>query len=263
MGFSIKIGLIVVTPVFMKIITAILFVLLFNSAKANNISILTYNVNYSFINKKVSTILDSINADVVCLQETNTKWEEIIRNGLQDKYPHVEFKHYGTAGGLAILSKYPIIKINYLRNKSGWFPAAKITITKEQDTIQLLNVHLIPGLTKKGRIGWNAYFKAEEVHIEELTQFIKNLNTNLPTIILGDFNENDNGKTMKWLYDEMSFQDALPQFNKKTKTWRWVILRGRYDHLAFNKKLSCTNAKVYKLGKSDHFPVFGVFEIKK
>ncbi|MBL4592279.1 MAG: endonuclease/exonuclease/phosphatase family protein [Flavobacteriales bacterium] len=247
----------------MKLTAAILFVLLFAFEKPNTISVLTYNVNYSFINKKVVTILDTINADVVCLQETNAKWEEILRGGLQDKYPYIEFKHRGSSGGLAILSKYPILKINYLRNKPGWFPAAEITIKKGQDTIQLLNVHLKPGLTKKGRIGWNAYFKAEDVHVEELTQFMDSLKPNLPTIILGDFNENDNGKAMQWLQNEMSFQDALPHFDKRSKTWRWIILRGRYDHLVFNKQLSCTTAKVYKLGKSDHFPVFGVFEIKK
>jgi len=246
----------------MRLITVFLFILLFTSSKANNISCLTYNVNYSFINKKIVSILDSINADVVCLQETNAEWEKIIKDNLHNKYSHIKFKHWGTAGGLAILSKYPILKIDYLKNKPGWFPAARITIKKDQDTIQLLNVHLKPGLTKKGIIGWNAYFEAEDIHVKELTHFIKKLKTDLPTIVLGDFNENDNGKSMNWLSEEMSFQDALPKFDKKSKTWRFILLRGRYDHLVFNNQLSCIDAKVYKLGRSDHLPLFGVFEIK-
>jgi endonuclease/exonuclease/phosphatase family metal-dependent hydrolase len=246
----------------MKLITTTILILLFIGSKANTISLLTYNVNYSFINEKVVNILDSINADVVCLQETNAKWEEILRNGLQDKYPHIHFRHSGAAGGLAILSKYPIIKIDYLKNGPGWFRAGHVTIIKEQDTIQLLNVHLKAPLTGRGRIGWNAYFKADEVHVEELKQFVKELNLSLPTVILGDFNENDKGKAMKWLHEEMSFTDALPQFDKRTKTWRFIILRGRYDHLFYNNQFSCSIAKVYKLGKSDHFPVLGVFEWK-
>jgi len=255
-------GLIIVVLYYMKLFTTTIFILLIICSKANNISLLTYNVNYSFINPKVVNIIDSINADVVCLQETNAKWEEIIRNGLKDKYPHIQFRHSGTAGGMATLSKYPIININYLKNTPGWFRAGHITIKKEQDTIQLLNVHLKAPLTGRGRIGWNAYFKVDEVHIEELTQFIKELNPNLPTIILGDFNESDKGKTIKWLQNEMSFQDALPLFDKRSKTWRFIILRGRYDHLFFNNQFSCSNAKVYKLGKSDHLPVFGVFKWK-
>lgn len=245
----------------MKNIISILLLFSFFIAKANTISILTYNVNYHFINNDVVNILDSINADVVCLQETNAKWENILEEGLKNKYPFIQFKHRGTAGGLAILSKYPIIQNNYVRNQVGWFPAWVVTIKKDQDSIQILNTHLKPGLTRKGRIGWNAYFKAEEVHVNELEQFIKTLDPKLPAIILGDFNENDKGKAMKWLQNE-GFEDALPKFDKRSKTWRFVVLRGRYDHIVSNNKLSCTNANVYKLGKSDHFPLFGMFELK-
>ena len=203
-----------------------------------------------------------MDADVVCLQETNKKWENIIRKGLIKKYPHIYFKHLGMAGGMAILSKYPIVKSEVLKNQPGWFPAWVITVKKDGEYIQLLNVHLKPGLTEKGRLGWNAYFKAEDVHHKELAQFIDQIDPGIATVILGDFNENDKGKTMKWLREEKNFQDALPQFDKHTKTWRWILLRGRYDHLVSNDKLSCSDAKVFKLGKSDHFPIMGAFELK-
>tara|TARA_B100000809_G_scaffold260127_1_gene306444 strand:- start:468 stop:1208 length:741 start_codon:yes stop_codon:yes gene_type:complete len=246
----------------MKIIfTGLLFFSCFFT-KANTISVLTYNVNYHFINKKVVSILDSINADVICLQETNKAWEDIIRAGLTSKYPFIEFKHRGTAGGYATLSKYPIIKNESIRNKAGWFPCWLITIKKEQDSIQILNTHLKPGLTRKGWIGWKAHFKKEEIHIKEIKQFLPKANPNLPVIILGDFNENDKGKTLAWLKGE-GFEDALPKFDKRSKTWRFIILRARFDHIVSNNKLQCTNAGVYKLGKSDHFPLLGVFEIKE
>jgi exonuclease III len=135
--------------------SAIIFILFCSlGISANNISILSYNVNYGLINKDVVTILDTINADVVCLQETNAKWEKILRAGLKDKYPYIEFKHCCTAGGLAILSKYPIVASNYMKNSTGWFPAWSGAITINQDTIQLLNVHLKPGLTKKKWGDW-------------------------------------------------------------------------------------------------------------
>jgi len=246
----------------MKLIILVILLVLFTSSKANSISVVTYNVNYSLINTDIVNILDSINADVVCLQETNREWEQIIRTGLKDKYPFINFRHYGRASGLATLSKYPIIKTNFLKNDPGWFPARIITILKNQYTIQLLNTHLKPKLSNKGLIGWNAYFKASEIHIKEISHFIKYLKPNLPTIILGDFNENDKGKMISWLEDEMNFQDALSKYNKRSKTWRFILLRGRFDHLTFNNLLTCTNAAVYELGKSDHFPVLGEFELK-
>jgi len=228
--------------------------------KANNISVVSYNVNYSFINEGVVEILGNIDADVVCLQETNVSWEKILTKKLKNKYPFISFKHYGTAGGLAVLSKLPIVKSNYIKNSVGWFPAWMITVLNGRDSIQLLNTHLKPGLTPKGRIGWNAYFKAEEIHIQEIKNFMKFLNPVLPTIILGDFNENDNGKSIKWLSKE-GFFDALPLYDKKMKTWRWVILKGRYDHLIFNRNITCSEAKVFKQGKSDHFPIYGEFDV--
>jgi endonuclease/exonuclease/phosphatase family metal-dependent hydrolase len=134
--------------------------------KATTISVVTYNVNYHFINKDIVNILDSIDADIVCLQETNAEWETIIKNGLSRKYPFIDFKHRGISGGFATLSKYPIIKNEYIKNKVGWFSAWSIIIKKKQDSIQILNTHLKPPLTRKGLIGWNAYFKASEVHIK-------------------------------------------------------------------------------------------------
>ena len=222
---------------------------------------LSYNVNYGLINENVVTIIDTINADVVCLQETNSKWENILREGLKDKYPYVEFKHCCTAGGLAILSKYPIVESIYMKNNTGWFPAWRGEVVKEHDTIQLLNVHLKPGLTKRGRIGWNAYFKADEIHIKEIKQFTQGFNLNQPIILLGDFNENDKGKTMQWLQEEKQFTDALSLFDKRSKTWRFVLLRGRYDHMFFNEQLSCTYSVVYKIGKSDHLPLYSEFSL--
>ena len=127
----------------MKSIIFSILLFLCVSTRANNINVLTYNVNYSFINEDVVNILDSINADVVCLQETNKEWEQIIRTGLKDKYPFINFRHNGRASGLAILSKYPIIKTNLIRNNPGWFPARVVTIKKDQDTIQLLNTHFV------------------------------------------------------------------------------------------------------------------------
>ena len=65
---------------------------------------------------------------------------------------------------------------------------------------------------------------------------------------------------MEWLRNK-GFEDALSKFDKRTKTWRFVILRGRFDHLVFNDQLTCVQEKVYKLGKSDHYPVLGLFEL--
>ncbi len=245
----------------MKFASSIFLVLLSFSLFAQEISVTTYNVNYSFVNEKIFEILDEIDSDIVCLQETNLKWEEIIQRDLSEKYPHIYFKHLGTASGLAVLSKYPIEKTQLIYNKPGWFPALVITVKKDNHLIQFLNVHLKPKLTNKGRIGWKAYFEAEEIHQKELAYFINELDENLPTVILGDFNEKDKGDALTWLQSEKSYTNALPQFDKRTKTWRFGFLKSRFDHILYNQEFSCISAKVSKLGKSDHFPVQAILII--
>jgi len=140
-----------------SVLVLFFFSCLFVSANSN--SLVTYNVNYHFINKDVVNILDSINADVVCLQETNASWETILKQGLKNKYPFIQFNNRGTAGGYATLSKYPIIRNDYIKNKVGWFSSRRIIIKKGQDSIQILNTHAKPKVTRKGLIGRSAYFK--------------------------------------------------------------------------------------------------------
>ena len=111
-----------------SVLVLFFFSCLFVSANSN--SLVTYNVNYHFINKDVVNILDSINADVVCLQETNVSWETILREGLKNKYSFILFNNRGTAGGYGTLSKYPIIRNDYIKNKVGWFSSRRIIIKK-------------------------------------------------------------------------------------------------------------------------------------
>jgi len=227
------------------------------------LKVLTYNVNFGRTDAVVIKILDSLDADIVCLQETTADWEALIRNNLSQKYNYIAFKHCCRAGGLAILSKFPVIKDEYLNNEVSWFPAWVFTVKTSLGEVQLLNVHLKPGINEKGKVGFLAkeFFKAQKTHILELEQFMKFLKPDIPTLILGDCNENDKGKGLKWMKKNKGFYDSLRAFDKHSKTWEWGFLRGRYDHILHNSNLRCVCASVFHCGRSDHFPVSAIFEL--
>jgi len=197
------------------------------------------------------------------LQETNETYEKLIELYLNKKYNYISFRHCCNAGGLAILSKFPIVREEYLKNDIGWFPAWVLEVKTPEGIIRLLNVHLKPGLNNRGKVGFlgKEYFKAQRTHISELESFIKSLAEDEPTFILGDFNENDKGKAIKWLTRLKGYYDSLSQFDKKSKTWKWGILSARFDHILHNKLIECTCAEVYPFGFSDHFPVKGYYKI--
>jgi len=122
-------------------------------------------------------------------------------------------------------------------------------------------VHLRPPLSERGSVTASAYFGTGAIRREEVRLLSEKLDPQAPTIITGDFNENDSGKAVSWLR-ERGFIDALRQFDNRTNTWEWttslITLRGRYDHVLYSKNFSCAHARVLRKGASDHFPVLAV-----
>ena len=256
--------------VVLPIITALAIILGFSfsclgQSKNNSpeFTILTFNVNYGYPNKSMVNIIDSLNADLVCLQETNAAWESLVRSGLVEKYPYITFRDCCGAGGLAILSRFPVVEVKYAENHIGWFPAWTTNVIVGPDTIQVMNVHLKPGINENGKVGFlgREFFRAQRIHRQELEYFLGQLPQAHSRLIVGDFNENDGGKGLKWLTKERGYQDALRLFDRRSKTWRWGILRRRYDHLVFNSGLGCLKAEVFEIGTSDHLPVLGKFKV--
>jgi endonuclease/exonuclease/phosphatase family metal-dependent hydrolase len=174
----------------------------------------------------------------------------------------MEFKQHPPAGGLAVLSKMPIESIDYLPPTS-WFPAARVILQTPVGRIQVLNVHLRPPASDKGNVV-SGYFITPPIREQEISTFVAALDPNLPTLIVGDFNEGEHGRAVRWLSSH-GFRSALPEFQPQAKTWRWATsvgtLRGDYDHLCYDGRLQPISAEVRNIGQSDHLPVVGIFTI--
>lgn len=223
--------------------------------------VLTYNVNYGLAGDTRG--LDAIrgaDADLVLLQETTPRWEEAIRRELADVYPHMAFHESGGAGGLAVLAKRPFEDGGVLPAES-WFPAWIVRAETPVGTVQVLNVHLRPGFGDKGGVV-SGYFTTPKIREKEITAFAGKLDETLPTLVVGDFNEDEDGRALKTL-EAKGFTSALPEFAPKAKTWRWKLrvgkLTGRLDHVAYDERLEPLSVEVLDEGRSDHLPVVAVF----
>lgn len=237
--------------------------------KGRHVSVLTYNVNYAMPEPKetLKAILES-KADVIFLQETNEKWEKLLRRKLKEKYPHSLFR-YPTgkflAAGQAIFSMHKVREIKFIKSSVGWFPAWLLEVDTPIGKMQVLALHLKPVTRKNGRRDAAAVEETMEVHLKEIGAFYPSVKKDAPTLVLGDLNEGDSGDTAKWLKDQ-GFTDALPEFDRKTPTWRWKVgkmpLKERPDHILYSKHLHCYEAKVMEKGGSDHYPVLAGFQKK-
>lgn len=228
--------------------------------------VLTYNVNFGLGGSAEGIeAIRNAGADLVLLQETTAEWQSAIERELAGEYPYMAFHHVrGGAGGLGVLSRAPFTDAGVLPAES-WFPAWNIHAETPIGTLQVLNVHLRPGFGDKGGIV-SGYFTTPEIREREITAFLKELDDDLPTLVVGDFNEDEDGRALKKLAAE-GFRTALPEFDPKAKTWRWPTsvgnLTGRLDHVVYDESLEPLSVEVLDQGRSDHLPVLAVFAVAK
>ena len=230
--------------------------------------IVTYNVNWGFGQpQNVVDYISRSDADVICLQETHRRWEAVLRNQLGGRYPYCEFEEWSGAGGIAIMSRYKLDNVRLLVPTEGWFPALLADVESPVGSVQVLNVHLRPGLSDRGSVSASAYFQSPGIHLKELEGFLVLTDSDKPLVVAGDFNEHENKKAIRWLVGQ-GFTDALSMYDSNTETWRWntfvgISLKNRYDHIVLSEHLECTGARVTQVEASDHMPVLAVIVLKQ
>jgi len=277
---------------------------IFSTSNSDSFSldILTYNVeNTSYLSEiRSKNIVEAIfksDADIICLQETNPGWEQLLEFNLSfdftTLYPYRYFHHPTNrpAGGSAFLSKIPIIDIDIVDSSEtiegsvfatlvGTFDVDRhkeSTTKRKKNRIKIANVHLRPPVELDG----SAYLSTARVtglirksEIKEIMS--KHSDTNM---IVGDFNENDYCCAIRTICTVISennqqiYEDALHRFvpfYKETHRWPFykMTLFKRLDHILYRKgsQWICDGCGVisgYEELASDHQPVLARFSYVK
>jgi len=224
------------------------------------LSLISYNVNFGLAGdpSTLAAIVDA-DADIVVLQETTPEWEQALREATSSagRWPHASFHHCCGAGGLALLSRWPISTFEVLEppaDVDAWFPAARAIIVTPGGRVELLDVHLRPPVASAGQ-GWlGALSSTPKVRAVEIEHHLARLAEDLPTIVAGDFNEGDGGKALRRLA-AVGFVDVLADLGERGPTWRWGGLRARLDHVLIDGQIEALAGEVLDVGRSDHMPV--------
>ena len=230
-------------------------------ATADSIKLMTYNLNYGNWNTKAT--LDAIakaDVDVVLLQEIDDEWKRLLETRFKDQYAHHRYRiHTRSAGGLAVLSKLPIKSEDIFNAPAGgWFPAARLVVEASFGALQILNVHLRPAVDRGNWL--RGFMTTPPVRKREIETYWKQLATDVPTIIAGDFNEDATGLAI----DFLERQGLTRTATKGPTTWRYEttsngktseVLKMDIDHVMVDKRLSTSEGHVLDVHGSDHRPV--------
>lgn len=228
------------------------------TAPTNAVSVMTYNVNFAMAGDRATIrAIREAGADIVFLQETNATWEKHLRRELGGIYEHMHFRHCCRAGGLAVLSKYPFEERAYLDSPIGKFPAWLLEIASPIGALRVLNLHLRPIAFRGGNIV-SRYMKTQNSRVTETRAYAKRIADDLPTLVVGDLNEDYGGRSLQ-LLRRAGFRSALADFDPNRTTWRWETKRGtvrwQLDHILHDTELRTLRADILEGGGSDHLPV--------
>ncbi len=227
-------------------------------------ALMTYNVNQGNPDPDSSmAAIESADADVVVLQETNAAWQTRLEKRFSKRYPHRAF-HPRSFGGLSVLSKHPIKSDELFAQARGSFsPSERLVVETPLGDVQILNVHLRPNVDRGNwLLGWKT---TPPIRLREIETYWKKLSRTMPTIIAGDFNELPDGKAVEFLADKGLAR--VP--TKGPTTWHHVIQVGTkkvsalsmdIDHVVVDGFFNVTDAHVIDAGASDHRPVVVTLE---
>lgn len=229
------------------------------------VCVLSYNIQADSARRsETADVILSANADVVCLQEVGQASFQYLQRKLRHRYPEELYRDaiHGF-GGLAFFSKYELRDVVYLpAENGGWFPAWIVEAETPAGVVQILQVHLRPRVADVGGI-LVGHFTVGSIHQQEMAAYFERLKVGVPTLILGDFNEENGAPAIRFL-ENHGLLSALPLFEHDSHTWQGRIygikIRSQIDHVFFSQHFDCTGARVIRGGGSDHLPVYAAFE---
>lgn len=221
------------------------------------------------IPKKISQFIKKEDPDVVSIQEYFTGEEHVARSF---KYKYIKLKTKDAYFGLAILSKYPIIKSGSLD-----FPTATnnnavyADIVKGEDTLRIINAHLQsfsvkPNLdnlekqqTKRVFLGMGQTFVRQQRQMNILLDLIKD--SPHEVILMGDFNNTAYSYVYRELKSEGLYDAYKEAGNGFGKTFEFRYFPLRIDFILPSEALEILSFETYDIPFSDHFPVSATFAL--
>ena len=253
----------------------------------DGIKVVSYNVQ-SFAGKKVSVqrenankILDFLNeknANIICLQETRLRKNNIfnVTNALKKlkSIKHYQYASSSATFGLITFTSYPIIKMGEIRYEKSTNMAIYTDVLIDSDTVRIFNLHLqsyridpgryniidSPGIDEEkdikeiqelgGKLKKAFQLRAQQVR--EIKEVIDS--TPYPVIICGDFNDTP----VSYAYQQLlgDFNDAFVESGKGfARTYIGKLPSYRIDNIFYSNLYESFNFVADDFRASDHLPV--------
>jgi endonuclease/exonuclease/phosphatase (EEP) superfamily protein YafD len=211
-------------------------------------NILKSNKNHQ---KVVKTILDT-DANIVSIQEIDSKWAKNIHQQLVKKYPyHITKPSEICCFGIALYSKFPLqdIKIKHFGNA----PNIVADVLVNGEKIHIVSAHTHAPIYKER-------FNLRNQHLVDIQKYLQNIH--YTKIVLGDFN------SVPWDNYLIQFKNKSNLIDsRQTYTATFPSFLGKFgipiDYIFHSPNIHCLSTQVIKIKSSDHNGIKSNFQINQ
>lgn len=229
----------------------------------------TFNINYGNVDLgDIVRTIKQASADVICLQETTNAYrndsETRLKQQFRKSHPYIYFVgHKGryAAERFGFASKYPLTRLRFVPPVHGLFGTYFATVKLPAGDVRIANVHLSPFQVGRGSnaVGvFKAISAVESRHKLEIETVGRDLDSNVPTIVCGDFNSMSTFVAPRAL-TALGFQDSFASVTESPDshpTWKWPIkgmpVQFRIDYIFHSSHFKTATSKVLPTVGSDH-----------
>lgn len=220
--------------------------------------------------EKISAFIKVQDPDIIGMQEYFNGEPTIAE---RFPYKYIKLKDETAEFGLAILSKYPIIKsgsldFNTTSNNNGVYA----DIVVKGDTLRVLNVHLQsfgvkPELSnlqkehsKKVFLGMGKTFVRQQ---EQMELMLENMRSSPHKVILmGDFNNT----AYSYIYRELTSEGLNDAYKEDGlgfgRSFDFDYFPLRIDYILVDERLEVISFETFEVHYSDHFPIRTTIQFK-
>lgn len=219
--------------------------------------------------------LESLNADIICLQEANLTG--LTFESFKKKYNALELPNYGMLlRNQLIMSKFPIINHNIHRFNSSGNQVSIVDLSINEDTVRIFNCHLqsyhfsqqdisfidslsfdnkgkkisdLSPYTEKLQVG----FKQRAAQSNLLKEMIDDWDGYL--IVCGDFNDTPVSYTYKTVKGDKLADAFVESGFGIGNTYRGKLPSFRIDYILHSKNLKASCFEIGDINYSDHYPI--------
>ncbi len=198
----------------------------------------------------VSAMLET-NADIISVQELTIDWEDILVDGLVEKYPYqISIPDLGL-NGLAIYSKYEIKEEEVFYYDNIPNIKAKINLS-DTESFYFIASHTMPALDSKSYEALREHLKMVEMECNKI---------DAPLITFGDYHSVSWSKELRELKQNTLLKDSRRLFTPSYPSGRIDILEVPIDHIFYSDAFKCTKFSALNGKTSPHLGIIGTYEL--